>query len=294
MSKINAKFAFYKVELKNSYFSDFSKILEEIEKIKGIKLIKRINNKLYKEISFRKKDDNSYSAVFAKLRMDSLPNITDITTGITNPLVLQDSEGLSEQIALSYLKNLHIVSIQQNRNVMSHSTISLYIKSLIENADVEFIPIYSTDVYQRFLELETISSFEFKLVGMNDLSWLNGTNLSAEDKLKFQAFINDPSVDIKISKGKQKKASFKEKYFEFISALRNYWKNQDPEKLDKLKVKGIPADKNKTVILDLLLDRIIYECELESLNRTVSVEELMNKAEKSIQVKYNELKKYDT
>lgn len=263
-NKTKIKFAFYKVELKQNFYPDFMSILKELEK-NTENLTQKVNGNLYIKLS-SKEDLNGgmYSAVFAKLRMSGLPMRTNIETGSSSSLNLEESEGLSECSAIAYSSRCNVIAIQQNKNAMSPVAICNYIKDIVNNSDFEFIPIYRTDTYEKFLKLETISSFEYRLVGMKDLSWLNEYDLSTEDKLRFQAFEKDPYVEIKITKGKEKNGSLLGRLQKMIYALIDHSSSKEGEaSIQKLIVKGkYCEDDNKTEILNFLLDRLIYECEL--------------------------------
>ena len=114
--------------------------------------------------------------LFTKIRMNDLPQKTR-SNGERTPLILDNDEGLGEDIAFAYNPILNIVALQRNRYSLSANTLVRIINSFAPELELRFLPILRNDALQRFIDCDVLKKLRLKLSGTNDFSFLRNSSL---------------------------------------------------------------------------------------------------------------------
>ena len=282
------KFDFFQVQISEDSPYTFKETLDSISRLPTEDRIKDIDGSSC--FLIQNLIQQRYSAyLFTKIRMDSLPPKTSVT-GIRAPLDLDDDEGLGEDVAIAYNETLNIISIQRNRHSLSPNNIIRLIGMIFPEEHIKLLPILRTDALQRFANCNTLKKLRLKLAGCTDLSFLQNSPLSTNDKITFQQIMTEPYVDISFSVGR-KNSGLSEKIKSYASFFANLARSEDNDSVLTVEVSGKENDDAPTAVIDLLQDRLIAVEEVNTSNRTIDTNHLMRSAINAIASNYEELQR---
>lgn len=112
-------------------------------------------------------DGRSYVGDTARIRMEDLPRVVDITTGQRHDINIAAREGLSEEIHFLYDATLDVIAIQK-RGMLRASALRDLIGDLT-GTGVQFLVILREDAWRRFQRMPLIKKIIFKLARPVDL-----------------------------------------------------------------------------------------------------------------------------
>lgn len=228
--------------------------------------------------------------LFTKIRMDDLPQKTR-ADGARAPLVLDEDEGLGEDIAFAYSPVLNIIALQRNRYALSANTLVRIINFFSPELELRFLPILRRDALQRFTECNLLKKVRLKLSGTNDFSFLKDSDLSTAEKITFQEMLTEPYVDITFSVGRQK-TKLTDKLRKFATFFTNHYNDGGQDVVLAVEITGKRDEDATTSVIDLLQDKLIYIGHVSSSGRTIDTNHLMRVACSALQENYGELQAY--
>lgn len=282
------KFDFYTINMPEGSSMSFKQALEEMAALPTEERLKEIDGSTCFLISSLKL--SRYTAyLFTKIRMDALPPKTRVN-GERSPLQLDDDEGLGEDVAIAYNEAINIVSIQRNRHSLSANNIVKLICMVFPEIQIQLLPILRNDALERFSRCNTLKKLRLKLSGTGDLSFLENSDLSTNDKVTFQQILTEPYVDVVFSVGR-KNAVLTEKIRKYAEFFTNLFRTGDTETVLAVEVSGKEDENAPTALIDLLQDRLIHIGEVATENRTINTNHLMRVACSAISENYEELRK---
>jgi hypothetical protein len=100
----------------------------------------------------------------ARIRMDDIPPKMKLS-GETNPLGLDDDEGLGEISSFIFHPTTNVLMLMRNRNAVGISAFCRYIETFGKIEGVQFRHVFHPDVYKRLQRLDTIKKMELDAAG---------------------------------------------------------------------------------------------------------------------------------
>ncbi len=186
-----------------------------------------------------------------------------------------------------------LVAIQRNRHSLSANNIAKNINVIFPELNVSFLPILRNDALERFYKCNTLRKLRLKLAGRDDLSFIDNSDLSTNEKLTFHELLTEPYIDISFSVGR-KNTTLSEKLKRFAILFTKHAKNSQTNTVLAVEVSGKEDESSASAIIDLLQDRLIHIGNVEVKGRSIDTNSLMRIACNAISSNYEELKKNAT
>lgn len=283
-----AKFDFFRVQIGKESTFTFKEALDAIAESpreQSIKIVDGVSCFLTQKLL-----QQSYSAyLFTKLRMDDLPPRTRLT-GERRPLDLDDDEGLGEDVAIAYCEPIQVVSIQRNRHSLSSNMIMHLIGLYAPGIKIKLLPILRPDALERFGSMGILKKLHLKLAGMNNLAFIQNSDLSTNEKVTFQEVLTEPFVDITFSVGRLN-TGLTQKIRKIANIFSNAAHSGETDSVLAVEISGKKDDESATTIIDLLQDRLIAEKQVKTKDRSVDTNDLLRVAISTISENYAELQR---
>lgn len=193
---------------------------------------------------------NFWQGDLIRIRMNNIPTIASLS-GETEPIDLEDDEGLGEETAFLYHIPTKVLMIQRNRLGVSVSAFSRYCQRICQlSEDIAFDPILRGDVLVRLTQMRVVRKFELKVARVEDLSILQGRNLGVDEILNIREFFNAPKISLAVSVGNRRDMSLENVIDTAISLFRHASENTGNVK--KIEVSGAEEEDSQTDVIDLL------------------------------------------
>lgn len=219
------------------------------------------------------------SYLFTRVRMDGLPPKTGID-GHREDLVLDEDEGLGEDIAVAYDPGIRIVAVQRNRFSLSPSNIFAYVQHFFPDLVGVFRPILTQDALERFANTNILRKIHCKFAGTQDLTFLQDSGLSAAQLTTMQQLLSAPYVDVTFSVGRQR-GMLEQWLGSLVNTLASAARNGNQSIL-RLEITGKETEESETEFIDLLAERLTFEDEVQARGRSIDTNHLMNIAIRAI------------
>lgn len=272
MKKI--KFDFYEVvmpEKENEQSISFESIIEQISQLS---LDDENRNCEIRGFPIRLQCTSTFNQLWEgeliKIRMNELP-IKASLTGVLQPIILKDDEGLGEETAFLYDPKTKTLVIQSNKFGVSASVLSKFFqeKSRLDE-EIILLPILQGDVMERLGRMTSFQRLDISVSGINNISAIQSDNYGVSKAIDLANIFSAPVVNLTLSMGHYKGSLNLENVMQSVKKLLNL-SQQNEGQIRKLQVSGDSEIDGKD-ILDLLLYRIQEEIEVEEINRRVPYE----------------------
>jgi hypothetical protein len=203
-----------------------------------------------------------------KIRMDQVPLVAGLN-GDSREIELDEDEGIGEESAYLYNKDLNLLVAQRNRYGVSPSVFASYIQRVMNlDGPVAFDPVLTPNAYQRLQTMPVIRKFEIKIAGVANPEMMVGADESLGYAMNRLAEYESPNAYITFSMGHQNGSLNVRR---IIAAARSWinLSNQNPNRVTALRISGQDPDNEKEII-DLIADRFMDERDVTQNGRYVT------------------------
>jgi hypothetical protein len=203
-----------------------------------------------------------------KIRMDEVPLVAGLD-GDSREIELDDDEGIGEESAYLYHKDLGLLVAQRNRYGVSPSVFASYIQRKLDlEGPVAFDPVLTPNAYQRLQTMPVMRKFEIKLAGVNNPEMMVGADESLGYAMNRLAEYEAPNAYITFSMGHQHGSLNVQRILDAARSWLNL-SDQNPNRVTALRVSGQDPD-NEGEMIDLIADRFMDERTVTQDGRYVS------------------------
>lgn len=193
---------------------------------------------------------NFWQGELIRIRMNDLPTKASLS-GETEPIDLDDDEGIGEETAFLYHIPTKVLMLQCNRLGVSASAFARYCRSVCQlDDDVAFDPILKGNVLERLSQMQIVRKFELKVAGLEELEILQGQDRGVDEVLNIKDVFNAPNVSLTVSVGNRKNISLEN----VMETARNLFRiaGGNSGNVKKIEVAGASEEDNPTDVIDLL------------------------------------------
>ena len=212
-----------------------------------------------------------------RIRMNDIPTKASLD-GDTEPVSLEDDEGIGEETAFLYHVPSKILMIQRNKSGVSASALAIYFREISQlGCPIYLEPILAGDALRRIQKMRVIRKFEIKAAGLDRMDIFKSDNAAVNEILDLRGTYNAPNVHLALSVGNRKDTFLKAK--EVINTALGLVKlSGDPESQVKtIKISGAVDDDDETEVIDLFEYYVKEEINIKSNNsRSLSYQERSN------------------
>jgi len=223
-----------------------------------------------------------------RIRMNDIPTKASLS-GETEPLELDDDEGLGEETAFLYHIQTNVLMMQRNRLGVSASAFAKYCRSMCHlDEDITFDPILRGNVLERLAQMQIVRKFELKVARVEDLTILQGQDRGVDEVLNIKDVFNAPNVSLTVSVGNRKNISLGN----VIETAKKLFRSASDNSVNvkKIEVSGANEEDNQTDIIDLLEYWIREEIRINPIDlRIVSYAERLQALEQAWERRREEL-----
>lgn len=233
------------------------------------------------------------SYLFTTKRTKRLPRKID-SHGNPASLNLANDEGLGEDVAVAINSTCEIAAIQFNQYSMRETAISKYINNFFPDININFLPIVKFDSMERVKKATEVKKFYIGLAGTLNFEKLRQYGLSANDAIMFQNLYSSPCMNLQWSVGR-KKEGLASRLLSLIPIFKKYSEDNETKEITSLSAQILETtgDDVQSVFVDLLSDRLHGKVDVAiNPNREIDEEDLLLKACKEMQSKYEEYSEY--
>jgi len=281
-----AKFYFYKAQLgENSPYQTLKQALDETAaKQRADQEVTIDGTPCF--ISESKQFTRSTGYLFTRVRMTELPSKV-LHDGTLEELDLGDDDGLGEDVALAYGRLRNVVAIQSNRHSLSANGIARFLNTNWPEMNIAFNPIMSNDALERYTRCQQMRKVRLKLAQVNDLSFLDRSNLSSSEKILFQQFFQAPYAELILSMG-HGRGYLRRNARRLVDYCLNLFRSgNDCVKI--LEISGKENEHSEMMVIDLLADRLVFSREVELSGRSINRDSLLRVACNALSENHAEL-----
>jgi len=156
-------FDFFQVIMPKSSRSNFSSILSQINTLPGRNQLDTMGEYPIR-LHYLNQATSDILGDIARIKMNDIPPKMKLS-GETNPLELDDDEGLGEITSFIFHPDMNVLMLMRNRNAVSISAFCRYIETFGQIEGIQFRHIFHPDVYKRLQRLDTIKKMELDAAG---------------------------------------------------------------------------------------------------------------------------------
>lgn len=225
---------------------------------------------------------NAHAYLFSRLRLDAIPPVRGVS-GVVKRIILDDDEGLGEDVAIAFDPINSVVCVQRNRFALSYSSIFYTINSLSGKMFM-FEPILDRGALEKFAEYGVFKKARVKFAGVDNLDFLQDKKVSSLKKVAITELLESPYVDITFSVG-NRKASLPDWIRNLVEGCATSSGPDDEGYIAALEVTGAMEHGAVSQTIDMLGQRLVYTRAVRMVNRMVDTNHLMRIACAAI-VKY--------
>lgn len=292
---INVIFKFFKIHRSREFSGSLKSILtEQLGRPQEERLVEKVNG-VDRVLLDKTANYNGYSAwLFASKRMRGLPTKID-AQGVKRSLDLDDDEGLGETMAIACDPTCTVAAIQSNQHAMTEKALAKMINKFSPEAHINFIPMLKVDALERLSRSNSMRKLRVKVAGEGSFNHLREYGLSDAELLRFQSFLQAPTVDICWGMGRERSGELSGYFSRLLKALVNY-KDAVPTHNLKALEAVLQYEENGARItdtVDFLSERLIYFAPI-SLNaqREIDEDELLSASYQALIEKNDEISRY--
>ena len=291
---VKVKFNFFRIQTRQRP-NDLHEILAEIQEysVDERTMVLAETPRMLLDRNHMREFSGHKSYLFTSKRTKRLPRKID-SQGNPSSLNLANDEGLGEDVAVAINSTCEIAAIQFNQYSMRETAISRYINNFFPDININFIPIVKFDSMERVNKAMDVKKICIGLAGMLNFEKLRQYGLSANDAIMFQNFYSSPYMNIQWSVGR-KNEGLASNLLSFIPIFKRYSDDNETKEITSLAVQILEdtGDDVKSVFIDLLSDRLHSNVDVAiNPNREIDEEDLLLKACKEMQSKYEEYSEY--
>jgi hypothetical protein len=158
-----------------------------------------------------------YLGDIARIRMDDIPPKMKLS-GETEPLGLDDDQGLGEIASFIYHPKTNILVMMRNRSAVSISGLCRYIETMSGLQDLQFKHVSRSEVFKRIKRLVTIKRFDLKLAAPGNGAIFSELGISTGDMIDLMNSSPHVWLTLSFSTGHSKKSSLAKSTVEKIAA----------------------------------------------------------------------------
>jgi hypothetical protein len=185
-----------------------------------------------------------------RIRMNSIPTKASLS-GETEPLDLDDDEGLGEETAFLYHIATKVLMLQCNRLGVSASAFARYCQELCQlDKNIFFNPILKGDVMAQLAKMQIVRKLKIQVAGLEDLDILRDQNQGVNEILNIRDVFSSPNVYLTVSVGNRRKTSLENVKETATKLFRLAGDNAGNVK--KIEVSGASEEDEQTEAIDLL------------------------------------------
>ena len=158
-----------------------------------------------------------YIGDIARIRMDDIPPKMKLS-GETEPLGLDDDQGLGEIASFIYHPKTNILVMMRNRSAVSISGLCHYIENLSGLEGLEFKHVSRSEVFKRIQRLAKIKRFDLKLAAPGNGAIFRDLGISTGDMINLMGSSPYVCLTLSFSTGHYKKSSLAKQTVEYIAS----------------------------------------------------------------------------
>lgn len=250
------KYDFYQVVMPQDTNIDFGAILNQIFAL-GAR--ERLDNT--GDYPIRLQDltlGNAYLiGDIARIRMNDIPDKMKLT-GETEPLDLDEDEGLGEIATFLYHPTTNILMMMRNRNAVGVAGLGHYISNIARIEGIQFNNILQVEAYQRLQRLDMIQRFDLEVAAPGNGTFFRDMGLSPEAVLDLIGVSPKVRLSLAFSTGYDRELSLPKNLIERIATSFRNRRNQVEGESLSLVVSGREHEQKEVIDLfeDVLTDYI--------------------------------------
>jgi hypothetical protein len=218
-----------------------------------------------------------WSGDMIRIRMNDIPTKASLD-GDTEPVSLEDDEGIGEETAFLYHIPSKVLMLQRNKSGVSVSALAIYFREISQlGCPIYLEPILAGDALLRIQKMGVIRKFEIKAAGLDRMDIFKSDDAAVNEILDLRGTYNAPSIHIALSVGNRKDTFLKAKQV-INTALALVKLSGHPESQVKtIKISGAVDDDDETEIIDLFEYYLKEEISIQSSRaRSLSYQERSN------------------
>lgn len=222
-----------------------------------------------------------YKGEVIRIRMDDLP-VKARLSGETEPLDLDDDQGLGEETAFLYNSTLKVLLLQRNRVGVTASRFIRYfteMNDIDENIDLQ--PILQTNALRQLQQMHEVRRLELRFAGLDNMEVFQDLGYGVSGIVELSEQFDAPSISLSIGMGHKKGSLMRDNVIDAVKKVLALPTGLFSNRVDKIRVVGKDDLEGESKILDMLkyrmieskdvpvsLDgRLLFANRLEALNR---------------------------
>ncbi|OQW32904.1 MAG: hypothetical protein A4E19_06005 [Nitrospira sp. SG-bin1] len=243
---------FFEVILPPDSVMTFNKILETVSQSPDddSRVVDRGDAPL--RLQAAKKEGHHWEGEMIRIRMKDLP-VKAAIDGTTEPIELEDNEGLGEETAFLFSVPTKTLALQRNRHGVSASSFASY---FTKKGGVEFIelhPILRRDALKELAKMDLVRKFDVRVASVTNGAAARSQSAGVNAILDIHDVFKAPSVSVSVSM-KRKPGSLS--LPQIMQTVKQFCKGIDNAVVEKILITGQDED-GETALLDLLKWRIV-------------------------------------
>nr|DAP84356.1 MAG TPA: hypothetical protein [Caudoviricetes sp.] len=276
--KVHVIFEYYKIHQTDLCFTFENTLISFLEQVQN----DNIDNK---KVLRYERNEKEVIIIFAKIRMNNIPDKINVSTGECSPIELCEDEGLGEKVVFIFNKDLNVVAIQKNINSISPVGIFNFIKKVVPSSSFDFSFVIRQDALLQYDKMKQIKRAKIKIDCSKDLSCLKGKEDSLFTKIAMQKVIDSSFVEITFSMGVNSNESVSSL---ITSKFRDIASSLNKSSICSMTVAGLD-DEGNSQTLDLLNYKLSDNQEIEIIKRNIDDATLIRCAKNAISNNINVL-----
>ncbi len=182
----------------------------------------------------------------ARIRMNDIPDKMKLT-GETEPLDLEDDEGLGEIATFLYHPDTRILMMMRNRNAVSVSGLNTYLENVGGVVGIQFNYVLQVEAYQRLQRLDRIQRFDLEVAAPGHGSIFSDMGLSPQSVADIMGVAPRVRLAVSLSTGYERDISLPRAAIERLVTMFRQRNRGDGESMS-IVVSGRELNQEKEVI----------------------------------------------
>jgi hypothetical protein len=209
------------------------------------------------------KENDLYVGEMLRIRMQQIPSKAKVS-GEVNPIDLASNEGVGEPTMFLFDPITRTIVIQKSQAGVAPTAIRHYFEAKTKVVPMSFNPRLQKETMQKLGRMRQVKALEVTVASVTDTSFLQGRVSSVGQALSAINGLGAPTISLKISAGRGKRADLGAAAKEEAHAMLDL-NTHLPGAVQKLVITGDIEGLDKPDPLDLLEDKMIERIELPPL-----------------------------
>lgn len=255
------KIDFYRVEMPPEFGGTFARLLQQISTmpLDDSRNAQAIGSNREDRIRLQEASSSHqrWEGDMIRIRMDELPLVASLD-GKTEPVDLEDDEGIGEETAFRYHSGLRVLALQRNRTGVSAYAFARYFELMGELDETIILePVLELDTLNRLNAIHDVTKFEIRFAGLRNIGEIfQGQDATIKQFITVADQFRAPTMTVTLSMGHARDGFLATSKVKRVARALRRLVSSDRGAVKRIEISG-HSDTDEKDVIDLLKDRMI-------------------------------------